>query len=177
MSGTPADATGGVADGVVDGGAYRAAMSRFATGVTVITTVCNGVDHAMTATSVTSVSLDPPLALFCVQTGSRFGAAVLESGIWAICVLPEEALAAAQWFSTPGRPVEGQFGRFPYVRGRTGCPLLAGSLATVECRTTQIHPGGDHDIVVGGVQALGPVHAGGPPLLRYQGAYLARSAR
>lgn len=160
-----------------DAASFRAAMGRLATGVTVVSTVVEGVDHAITANSVTSVSLEPPMALFCVQNDSRFAAAVLESGAWAFSVLSAHSQAAAEWFATRGRPTDAQMGAYcapgRVARGpRTGCALLADALATVECRTVGVHPGGDHSIVVGEVESVAVLPPGGAPLLRYQGVYL-----
>jgi flavin reductase (DIM6/NTAB) family NADH-FMN oxidoreductase RutF len=152
--------------------AFREAVGRFATGVTVVTTTADGVDHAMTANAFTSVSLEPLLVLVCVEKAARFHDAMLRSRAWGICVLDASAREASTWFATRGRPLENQFARFPYFRGeRTGVPLLTGSLATLECGTQAVYDGGDHTIVVGRVLSVGTPLPDGRPLVYYQGAY------
>jgi len=131
---------------------FRSVASRFATGLTVVTTVADGVDHAMTANSFTSVSLDPLLVLVCVERNTRFHDAVLTSGAWAVSVLDEDAEATAVWFATKGRPLAGQLDRVGHRPGpATGCALLDDALAWLECATWRTYPGGDHTIVVGEV--------------------------
>ena len=138
--------------------AFREAASRYATGVVVATTISDGADHAMTASSFTTVSLDPMLVLVCVQNDSRFCDALLDSDHqqWAISVLPADAQGAASWFATKGRPLHGQFDRFAHHRGAaTGAIVLDSALATMELMVAQTHPAGDHMIVIGEVLSLG----------------------
>lgn len=132
---------------------FRRATSRYATGIAIVTTVAGGMDHGMTANSFTSVSLDPLLALVCVERDSRFHAAVLAAGCWAVSFLPTGAADTARWFATRGRPLADQFDRVPTVRGVNGCLLLEGALASLELRTDRVVPAGDHDIVLGAVTA------------------------
>jgi flavin reductase (DIM6/NTAB) family NADH-FMN oxidoreductase RutF len=137
---------------VPDVGTFRRAVGRFATGVCVVTAVDAGTDHAMTANAFTSVSLDPLLVLVCVETEARFHDAVLASGQWAVSILDAGARPVADWLATRGRPLYGQLDRVPFRRGpKTGAPLLEQASAWLECRTTAVHPGGDHSIVVGEV--------------------------
>jgi flavin reductase (DIM6/NTAB) family NADH-FMN oxidoreductase RutF len=155
---------------------FRKAVGRFATGVTVVTARLDGIDHAMTANAFASVSLDPLLVLVCVEKDARFHDAVEGSEHWAVSILDESARSTATWFASRGRPLHGQIDRYPHHRGPiTGAALLDASLATLECRTTAIHDGGDHDIVVGQVLGIGlrrvehGVDAG--PLLWYRARY------
>ena len=144
-----------VQPGRVDTDAFRRAVGRFTTGVTVVTTCSDGIDHAMTASAVTSVSLDPVLVLVCVEKDARFHDAVLESGTWAVSVLSASGRRAAEWFATRGRPLGGQLDRFPHRRGAaSGAALLDCSLAWLQCETTGVYDGGDHDIVLGAVIAV-----------------------
>lgn len=151
---------------------FRRAMARFATGVTVVSTVSRGIDHAMTANAFTSVSLDPLLVLVCVEQDARFHDAVEDAGVWSVSILDDSARAVAQWLATRGRPLHGQLDRVPHHRGPlTGAALLDQSLATLECRTTGMYPGGDHTIVVG--EALGVELPDSPSgtLLYHRGRY------
>ena len=146
----------------VDPQAYRRAISRFATGVTVATTFAGQHDHAMTANSITSVSLDPVLMLISVEQAARWHDAVSESGVWGISIIGHHAKAVASWLSTPGRPLHGQLERVAHHRGAvTGVALIDRALAAFECRTTDIHAAGDHSLVVGEVVGL-EIRAVGP---------------
>ena len=108
---------------------FRRAVGRFATGICVVSTVADGLDHAMTVNAFTSVSLDPLLVLVCVETDSRFCDAVLTSGQWAVSVLDASARPAADWLATRGRPLPGQLDTVPHSRGPvTGSPVLEGVL-------------------------------------------------
>ncbi|WP_262403602.1 flavin reductase family protein [Actinomadura sp. CNU-125] len=140
----------------VDSTLFRGVMGRFATGVAIVTTVSDdGADHAMTVNAFTSVSLDPPLVMFCAERTGRFHDVVLATGRWAVSVLPEDMRDASQWFATRGRLLDGQLRGWAHTRGpATGVPILSRAVAAVECRTHAVHDGGDHTIVVGEVVGL-----------------------
>ncbi len=151
---------------------FRGAASQFATGITVVTTLALGVDHAMTVNSFTAVSLDPALVLVCAERSTRFHDAVLTSRLWAVSVLPESGQATAAWLATKGRPLDGQLDRVAHVRGPlTGAAVLLGSLATFECETYAEHDGGDHTIVVGRVLGVTVGDRETGPLVYHRGAY------
>ena len=76
---------------------FRRAMSRFATGVTVLTTRIGDLDYAMTASALTSVSLEPMLLLVCVEREGRFHDAVVDAGVWGISVLSTKDRPGADW--------------------------------------------------------------------------------
>lgn len=151
---------------------FRRAMGRFATGVTMLTTRTRDVDHAMTASAITSVSLEPLLLLVCIDREGRFHDAVVDAGCWGISVLSGHHRSRADWLATRGRPLHGQLDHVPHHHGgQTGVALLDDALATFECRTTAVHPGGDHSIVVGEVVSVtSPPHAG-EALVYYRGRY------
>lgn len=132
----------------------RAAMRRFASGVVVVTCQAGGVDHAMTASAFTSVSLDPPLVLVCVDREARFAAAITKAEQWGVSIMSQQGQAAAQWLSTSGRRLEGQLDQVPHRRGVSGVALLTQSLAQMECRTEEVVAAGDHYVVVGRVQRV-----------------------
>jgi flavin reductase (DIM6/NTAB) family NADH-FMN oxidoreductase RutF len=157
--------------GRVDQHAFRGALARFASGVTVVSTVQDGIDHAMTASAFTSVSLDPPLVLVCSHTTSRFHEAVLETGIWGVSILAEEGIAASAWFAHRGRPLEDQLQGIAHHRGETGVALLDESLAWLECSTVSVHDGGDHTILVGRVTGAAVRDDVDDPLLYYRSHY------
>lgn len=147
-------------------------MGRFATGVTVVTSVLDGLDHAMTANAITSVSLEPLLMLVCVEREARFHDAITAFGLWGVSILPADARPTADWLATPGRPLHGQLDRVPFHRGSTTkVVLLDSALATFECQTTDVLPAGDHSIVVGEVLAVDLADHPGDALLYYRGRY------
>lgn len=155
----------------VDDKAFRGALSRFASGVTVVTTTLNGVDHAMTASAFTSVSLDPPLVLVCSHTTSRFHDAVEESGRWAVSILSESGREESAWFANRGRPLAEQFQDIAHDRSPQGLPILRKSLAWLECQTVDVHVGGDHSIIVGRVTWAEVREDIDDPLLYYRSHY------
>ncbi|MFP5335147.1 MAG: flavin reductase family protein [Actinomycetes bacterium] len=155
-----------------DVAAFRRAVGRFATGVCVVSTFADGRDHAMTANAFTSVSLEPLLVLVCVELDSRFHDAVLEAGVWGVSILDDRARGTAEWLATPGRPLVGQLDVVPHHRGeRTGVALVDAALATLECTTTDVHPAGDHVIVVGQVLSVGLAADGHGPLVYHRSSY------
>jgi flavin reductase (DIM6/NTAB) family NADH-FMN oxidoreductase RutF len=134
---------------------FRDAVSRFGTGITVVTCVSGGIDHAMTANAFASVSIDPLLVMVCVERSSRFHEALAETSQWGVSILRGDAEATARWFATKGRPLEGQLAQTAHRRSPTfGVAWLDDSLASLECRTVDVHVAGDHDIVVGEVVEL-----------------------
>jgi flavin reductase (DIM6/NTAB) family NADH-FMN oxidoreductase RutF len=151
--------------------AYRRAAGQFPSGIVVVTTSAG---HAMTVSAFASVSLEPPLVLFCAEKIARFHDAVLEAGSWGVSILTEEGEKTARWLATRGRPLDGQLEEIPHHPGTaTGAPLLDAALATMECRTFAVYDGGDHSIIVGQVIAVdGPAdpQARGP-LVHYAGRY------
>jgi flavin reductase (DIM6/NTAB) family NADH-FMN oxidoreductase RutF len=166
--GTRQDGVGGRPD--ID--TFRRAMGRFVTGVTMLTTRSRDVDYAMTASALTSVSLEPLLVLVCIEREARFHDTVLEAGIWGISVLSGAHRSTADWLATRGRPLHGQLDRIPHHHGpQTGVALLDGSLSTFECRTTAVHPAGDHSIVLGAVVSVTSATHSGPALVYYRGRY------
>jgi flavin reductase len=163
-----------VIDDDAEAARFRRLMGRYPTGVTVISTIGGSgdrrYDHAMTANSFTSVSLDPMLVSFCVELGTRFDEAVRESGMWAVSVLAEGARRHAGWFATGGRPLVGEFDSVPCHRGASGLLLIDDAVAWFECRTTGLHIAGDHAIVVGEIIEMTEAPLV-DPLIFWTGAY------
>jgi flavin reductase (DIM6/NTAB) family NADH-FMN oxidoreductase RutF len=156
----------------VDVSAFRRAAGRLPTGIVVVSTSLDGIDHAMTVSAFTSVSLDPLLVLFCAEKIARFHDVVLSTDGWAVSILNEESEKTARWLATRGRPLEGQLDAQSHDPGPlTGAPILSDALAAMECRTTAVHDGGDHSIVVGQVIGVSEPRPGGRPLLYYGGRY------
>ncbi|MDO9380606.1 MAG: flavin reductase family protein [Nocardioidaceae bacterium] len=159
-------------DPALDDGAFRAALGRFASGVTVVSTVHEGVDHAMTASAFCSVSMSPALVLVCVDRTNRFHDAALASGTWGVSILSEPAAGSASWFARRGRPLQDQFDVAPHHRGpATGTCLLDEAQAWLECRTWRADDGGDHTILIGEVLRAATREPDPSPLLYYRSHY------
>lgn len=138
--------------GVAATDAFRAAMGRLPAGVVVVAVRWRGMDHAMTASAVTSVSLDPPMLLVCVHEDARLREALDDVGTWTVSVLADDQGPVADWLASPGRPAIGQLDRVPHVRAPwSGAAWVSGAAAWFECRTAQIVRAGDHDVVVADV--------------------------
>jgi flavin reductase (DIM6/NTAB) family NADH-FMN oxidoreductase RutF len=156
----------------VDPAEYRRVVGRFATGVTVVTTVVDGEPHAMTCSSFTSVSLEPVLVLFCAEKVARFHDAVLASGEWGVSVLAAGQRELSRRFALRGRDLDEQFAGVPQAPGRlTGAALVDGALAALECRTVSTVDAGDHTVVVGAVLGVSVPDPQAAPLLYYEGRY------
>lgn len=156
----------------VDQARFRAVLGRFATGVTVVTCIVDGADHAMTANSLTSVSLAPPLVLICVERETRFHEAILAATHWGVSVLGSPARGAATWLATRGRPLAGQLDPVAHHRSSfTEVALVDDALAWLEVRTTAVHDGGDHSIIVGEVVSLALADDPPPALTFFRGRY------
>ena len=161
-----------MSDNVLEPARFRQAMGRLVSGVSVVTTLSRGVDHAMTADTVTSVSLEPLLVLVCVENEARWHEAVVDAPFFGVSVLAADQRPLSEWFATRGRPLHGQLDRAPHHRGpATGVALLDGALMHLECRTTDIHPAGDHAIVVAQVLSIALPDTVGPALVHYRGSY------
>lgn len=149
---------------------FRHAMGSLVSTVTVVTCVHDGLDHAMTASAVSSVSMDPPIILVCVNRSARFWSAINQADHWAVSVLSQGGRTHANWLANPGRPLEGQLDQVPHSRTQNGNAVLDDSLSRLECTTfEQIHAG-DHDVF------LGEVHwaergSGHDPLLYWRSQY------
>ncbi len=149
---------------------FKAALRRFASGVAVVTCRVDQVDHAMTATAFSAVSLDPPLVLVCVNRRSRFAEALAHTDRWGVGILDEAADSAARWFAMSGRPLVGQLDRVEHHRAAGEVALLDDALARLTCRTHEVVTAGDHDIVIGAVETA-DVSSARLPLLYWDGAY------
>jgi flavin reductase (DIM6/NTAB) family NADH-FMN oxidoreductase RutF len=150
----------------------RDAMGTLVTGVCVVTTIADGEDVAMTANSVTSVSLEPPLILVCVAHSARFHGAITRAEHWGVSVLDAHSAEISSMFARPGKDKSRGFDDLVHHRGEvTGVALIDASCAFLECRTEHVYPGGDHSIVIGRVLATEVRSEPVAPLVFHQGAY------
>ncbi len=151
---------------VVTPESFKLALRRFASGVTIVTVRSGELTHGMTASSFASASLEPPLIVVCLDKTSQTLQLLRDAGAFAVNVLADGQEELARTFSSRGpKPLEG----YSSAASPCGAPLLDGALAWLDCLTHAIVEAGDHDIVLGRVQAaeLGA----GAPLIYYDGDY------
>lgn len=151
---------------------FRDVMGRFATGVTVVTTVRHGRFNGFTASSFSSLSMEPPLVLVCLGTDAACHDAFARGDCFAINILSSEQTDLSVRFSSD---VEDRFEGVIHEPWVTGAPILGGAIAAIDCRLHAVHEGGDHSILVGRVERLGPILDDAEPLIYYRGAYRAVS--
>lgn len=152
--------------------AFRTVMSRFATGVTVMTTIASDGPHGMTANAVSSVSLDPLLVLVCVERDTQMSELVADTGVFGLSILAADQREISDRFAVPDRPTGAtQFSNLGTTTAATGAPLLAGALAWVDCRVWACYDGGDHLIVVGEVAETALAEADTDALVYFRGDY------
>ncbi|MDQ3208288.1 MAG: flavin reductase family protein [Gemmatimonadota bacterium] len=153
----------------VDPFQYRQLLGHFATGVTILTTMTpEGKPLGMTANSLSSVSLSPPLISVCVDREADMHPVILRASEFVVNVLASDQEALARRFSDK---YEDRFDGVGYRLNPEGLILLDGVLAHVVCRRQETYPGGDHTIVLGRV--IGGTTHERHPLLYYRGGYAA----
>ena len=158
-------------DSMPDAQTFRQAWGKFATGVSVITTTqADGEIHGMTANGITSVSLDPLLALVCAGHSTASHPLIKESGRFAINILSEDQRPIAEYYA---RPSDQKTGDVPMSFSRTaqGAATLDGSLAYMDCRVVSEYVAGDHTIFIGEVEEIAIDADGDRPLLYFEGKF------
>lgn len=154
-----------LADGpVVDPVVFRNVVGHFASGVTVITTLVDGKPYGTTASAVSSLSMEPPMMLACLNRSSSTHDRVVEAGVFGINILAEDQASLAFQF---GRKGGDKFEGVGYRISDSGVPLLDGALATIECRVAETATGGTHTIFLGLVAEASA--ADRQPLAYYRG--------
>ena len=145
----------------------RRVMGHFATGVTVITTRSgDGQPYGLTANAFSSVSLEPPLLLVCVDKKAESYPYFEQSKVFTVNILSDHQEAISRRFAVSGGA---KFEGVAYHMGANGAPILEGSLAYMECTLYASYEGGDHTIYLGEVQQAETVEH--KPLLFYRGGY------
>lgn len=153
----------------IDARTLRQTVGRFATGVTVIALESEGEVRAMTANSFTSLSLDPPLVLFCLGKETKAGQCIRDVSGFAVSILSREQQDLSSYFAGSWKRDEPPPFRFDVWEGG---PRLEGCIAALGCHIHAIHEGGDHWIVVGHVVATYRVDGGCEPLVFFGGRYV-----
>ncbi len=141
---------------------FRDAMARVPAGLVVVSTRLGDEFRGLTASSLVSISLDPPLVLVGLERESATRAAVLETKAFNVSVLTRAQEFIADRFA--GRAPAVDWLTLRHHLGKNGIPLLDGCAAWLECRLTQSHTAGDHDIVIGQVESA-EIGSGDPLIL------------
>jgi flavin reductase (DIM6/NTAB) family NADH-FMN oxidoreductase RutF len=146
---------------------FRSALGRFASGVTVVTTRSR--DHqpqGLTVSAFSSLSLDPPLVLVCIDRRNGSHGAFIERGAFAVNLLADDQEELSRRFASK---IPDKFAGVACYNGLDDVPVLEESLVSLECRLVQAHDGGDHTIFIGQIEAAKTRDA--DPLVYFQGAY------
>jgi flavin reductase (DIM6/NTAB) family NADH-FMN oxidoreductase RutF len=132
---------------------FRSVLRRFPTGVTIVTTLVDGKPKGFTANAFSSVSLDPPIVLVCVNRQARSHPLIARAGKFCVNLLRLEQADLALRFATPslGDPFSG----LSFRAETTGSPVLDGTLGYLDCELSEEHSAGTHTIFLGGVVACG----------------------
>jgi 3-hydroxy-9,10-secoandrosta-1,3,5(10)-triene-9,17-dione monooxygenase reductase component len=150
-----------------DSASFRTVLGHFATGVTVVTAMDGDEPVGVAANAFTSVSLDPPLVLFCVARDSSTWPRIERSGHFTVNILGEHQEDVCRTFATRGVD---RFSEVDWHVGTGGSPVLHGVLAYIDCELWATYDGGDHVIVVGRVLDLG-ITDDARPLVFFRGGY------
>lgn len=149
---------------------FRKVMGHYATGVTVVTTSLQGKNFGFTVNSFTSVSLDPPLILICVNASSETCAVLEQSRHFVVNVLTSDQEDLSNRFANPNIRAGERFKDLTFSTSSSGSPILQHVLAWLDCSLYEVVDGGDHLIFIGRVRDLA-AESDLPPLLYYQGSY------
>ena len=146
---------------------FKAALGRFASGVTVVTTKdANGHRHGLTVSAFCSVSLEPPLILICILKSTGSYHAFRESGFFAVNILSESQQEISNRFAAH---LDDKFAGIEYREGIAGIPVLLNCLVNLECRLKNSYDGGDHTIFIGEIEEA--TFRDRRPLLYFHGNY------
>lgn len=154
----------------LDQRSFRKALGCFATGVTVVTTLHpdRHTPAGVTVSAFSSLSLDPPMVLFCLGQQTSSIESFKTHGHFAINVLSETQRDISIRFASRS---EDKWKGITWEKGVAGVPLLPGCIATLECKLVNVVEGGDHLIFIGKVERL-THQEGGSPLIYFRGAYM-----
>ena len=148
---------------------FRAALGRFASGVTIVTTLdADGRPNGLTVSAFSSVSLEPPLVVIAIDRANDSGPAIRGCGRFNVHLLASEQESLSRCFGE--RPAGSvPFDGIAVAKDKHGLPVLPGALALLGCRLTQTVEAGDHTLFIAEVESIDV--AEGEPLLYYRGLY------
>ena len=143
---------------------FKKTLGSFATGVTVVTTSLDNKSYGLTVNAFSSLSLDPPLVLICIDKKSESNKILRRSKIFAVNILHQNQKHLSKIFSDSTNR-----NRFRDVK-TTGSPIIANSLGYIDCTVKKIISAGDHNIFIGNIESLNNRNL--DPLIYYRGNYL-----
>jgi flavin reductase (DIM6/NTAB) family NADH-FMN oxidoreductase RutF len=149
---------------------FKNMMSRFTTGVAIITTQHDGKPVGVTINTLTSVSLEPPLVLFCLGNKRLVYPAFRENPHCAIHILSSTQQELCKAFA---HPREHPWDSVPYDLSQTGCPMISDSMGILHCERKEIYGGGDHTIFLNYVKGIHfeDEHETRDPLVYFKGKF------
>ena len=150
----------------IDDARFRQAMGHFASGVTVVTTAAGSELYGMTVSSFSSLSLNPPLILICIDKSVPSHDILKHAGCFVVNILEERQEHLSRRFATTATD---KFKGVAWHTGNLGLPVLATTLAAIECRLRDALDGGDHTIFIG--EVVDAEVREGAPLLYYRRGY------
>ena len=154
---------------MIDSLAYRKTLGQFATGVIVVTTSIEGAYLGVTVNSFTSVSLDPPLVLFCLDKKAQTAQSFLDAHHFAFNILSEAQEEISNYFARSNKK---DFSNIPFDLCEGNTPMLRETLGVIQCKKHDVFDGGDHHIIIGEVIKLSYDEENvKKPLLYYSGKY------
>ena len=153
-------------DAAIDPKRFRSVMGTFPTGVAVIATAWDGALFGATINSLTSVSLQPCMLLFCTSDGSATGTAIRKRGLFSVNILGAHQSNLSARFT--GKQ-QNRFDDLALAFSSDGLPLLEGAAAQMCCRVAIVHKAGDHDIILG--EVISGDEMACSPLVFHKGSY------
>jgi flavin reductase (DIM6/NTAB) family NADH-FMN oxidoreductase RutF len=148
---------------------FQDVMARLPSGVVVVSARFANGYRGLTASSLVSISMEPPMVMVGLEREATTRTAVIEGREFNVSVLTRSQEFIAERFAGRAPAVDAAWREVPYRLGTNGIPLIEGCAAWLECKLVQVHPAGDHDICVGEVQAA--VRGTGDPLILWDRAF------
>ena len=144
-------------------------MARLPSGVVVVSARLGTGFRGLTASSLVSISAEPPLVMVGLEREATTRAAVVEGKAFNVSVLARAQEFIAERFAGRAPAVDSEWREIPHRIGTNGIPLIEGCTAWLECSLVDVHPAGDHDICVGKVDAA--IQGSGDPLILWDRAF------
>ncbi len=152
----------------IEADTFRRTLSRWTTGVTIVTSQYGGLVHGMTVSSFASLSLAPPLVLICAARSSNTHELIQKGRTFAVSILAQGQEDLSTRFASKEEE-DRRFEGLECTVGPTGCPRIPGAVATLDCRVVQEEEAGDHIIYVG--EVVDTTVTDRDPLVYHHGAY------
>jgi flavin reductase (DIM6/NTAB) family NADH-FMN oxidoreductase RutF len=148
---------------------FRDVMARLPAGVVVVSAKLGTGFRGLTASSLASISAEPPLVMVGLEREATTREAVIESKAFNVSVLARSQEFVAERFAGRAPAVDAQWREIPHRLGANGIPLIEGCTAWLECSLVEVHPAGDHDICVGKVELA--IQGSGDPLILWDRSF------